>query len=171
MPVETVLLLGNPILREKSINVEELNHIKTQQIITNLSDTLTYFQTQEGLGRGLAAPQIGVLEKIIVYKTPGAPEVMINPNILKMSTKKIMVWDSCFCFNLAFFIKVERFREVKVEYQNRTGKKEVIYAKNDLAELFQHEIDHLNGILATDRLISLQDIMTREEWDRQLRRR
>ncbi len=48
MPVETVLLLGNPILREKSINVEELNHIKTQQIITNLSDTLTYFQTQEG---------------------------------------------------------------------------------------------------------------------------
>ncbi len=169
MPVESVLLLGNPILREKSINVEEFNHFKTQQTITNLVDTLTHFQTQEGLGRGLAAPQIGVLEKIIVFRTPGAPDVMINPNILEMSTEKFLVWDSCFCFNLAFFIKVERFREVKVEYQNRIGEKEVTHAKNSLAELFQHEIDHLNGILATDRLVSLQDIMTREEWDRQLR--
>lgn len=166
MPVVPVLLLGDPLLREKSTSVENFNQEEMLCTITNLVDTLTHLQAQEGLGRGLAAPQIGVLKRIIVLRTPGAPEVMINPQIHETSTEKFLVWDSCFCFQLAIFVKVERFREVLIEYQDTNGVYQTITAKDALAELFQHEIDHLDGILALDRMTSPQDIMMREEWEK-----
>ena len=104
MPVVSVLLLGNPLLREKSSPVDFSSQENTRQILTDLNDTLTYLKVQKGLGRGLAAPQIGILKQMIVYKTPGAPEVMINPQIHAIRSEKFQVWDSCFCFNLDFFV-------------------------------------------------------------------
>lgn len=169
MPVLPVLLLGNPLLREKSIPVEDFTQKETQRTSANLIDTLVHLQKQEGLGRGLAAPQIGFLKQIIVFKTQGTPEVMINPQILQTSAEKFLVWDSCFCFKLAFFVKVERFQKIRIEYQDPMGEREVIDAKDSLAELFQHEIDHLNGILAIDHMTSTQNICMREEWETQFR--
>lgn len=161
-----VLLLGNPLLREKSDPIEDFNHKMLERTIVNLKDTLLYLQRQEGVGRGLAAPQLGVLKQIIVYNTPGAPEVMINPQIQEMSTETFYVWDSCFCFKLDFFVEVERFRKIHVKYQDINGVQQVINAENDLAELFQHEIDHLHGILAVNRMTSERNIIMHEEWNK-----
>ncbi|MFQ6123059.1 MAG: peptide deformylase [Candidatus Heimdallarchaeota archaeon] len=167
MPVLPILLLGNPLLREQTSPVETFNLKELQHTIINMEDTLIHLQKQEGLGRGLAAPQIGVLKQIIVFKTPGAPHVMINPKIREMSSEQFVVWDSCFCFKLAFFVEVKRFQKISVEYQDAKGVQKVIDAENALAELFQHEIDHLNGILAIDRMISTRRILMREEWENQ----
>ncbi|MFX0202718.1 MAG: peptide deformylase [Candidatus Hodarchaeota archaeon] len=167
MLVLPILLLGNPLLREQSSPVEDFNQKELQQTITNMEDTLAHLQKQEGLGRGLAAPQIGIPKQIIVFKTSGAPNVMINPKIRETSTDKFLVWDSCFCFKLAFFVEVERFQKICVEYQDTKGVREVIDAEDTLAELFQHEIDHLHGVLAIDRMTSTQRICMREEWENQ----
>lgn len=169
MPVIPVLLLGNPLLRENSDPIEDFNHKVLERTIVNLKDTLLYLQRQEGVGRGLAAPQLGDLKQIIVYNAPGAPEVMINPQIQEMSTEIFCVWDSCFCFKIDFFIEVERFRKIRVKYQDINGVQKVINADNELAELFQHEIDHLHGILAVDRMTSSRNIVMREEWNKRFR--
>ncbi len=92
---------------------------------------------------------------------------MINPKIRGTSTEMFLVWDSCFCFELAFFVEVERFQKIIVEYQDIKGVREVIEAEDALAELFQHEIDHLHGVLAIDRMTSTQRICMREEWENQ----
>ncbi|MFQ5819871.1 MAG: peptide deformylase [Candidatus Heimdallarchaeota archaeon] len=169
MPVLPILLLGNPLLREKSSPIENFNQKELQRTITNMEDTLVHLQKQEGLGRGLAAPQIGVFKQIIVFQTPGAPHVMINPKIREMSKNKFLVWDSCFCFKLAFFVEVERFQKISVEYQDIKGVREVIDSEDALAELFQHEIDHLHGVLAIDRMTSTRRICMREEWENQFK--
>jgi len=169
MPEVPVLLLGNPLLREKSDPIEDFNHKELERTIVNLRDTLLHLQRQEGVGRGLAAPQLGVLKQIIVFCTPDAPDVMINPQIQETSTETFCVWDSCFCFKLDFFVKVERFRKIRVTYQDIKGVQKVIDAENELAELFQHEIDHLHGILAVDRIISGRNIIMREEWENRFR--
>ena len=77
---------------------------------------------------------------------------MINPKIQETSAETFCVWDSCFCFKLAFFVKVERFRKIRVEYQDIIGVQKVLTAEDELAELFQHEIDHLDGILFIERM-------------------
>lgn len=167
MPVLPILLLGNPLLREQSSLVEDFDQKALQHTITNMEDTLVHLQEQEGLGRGLAAPQIGILKQIIVFKTSGAPNIMINPKIREMSADKFLVWDSCFCFKLAFFVEVERFQKINVEYQDLKGVRKVIDVEDALSELFQHEIDHLHGVLAIDRMTSTRRICMREEWENQ----
>lgn len=94
---------------------------------------------------------------------------MINPQIQETSTETFCVWDSCFCFKLDFFVEVERFRKIRVKYQDINGVQQVINAENELVELFQHEIDHLHGIFAVDRITSGRNIIMREEWNKRFR--
>jgi peptide deformylase len=91
--------------------------------------------------------------------------VMINPHIIRKSEETFEVWDSCFSADLAFFGKTIRHKAITVEYvdENRDRAREDF--ADDLSELFQHEIDHLDGILFTDRIIDNQIIM-RSEWER-----
>ena len=91
--------------------------------------------------------------------------LIINPVILEKSKEKFEVWDSCFSADVAFFCKTLRHKQIKVEFINEKGQTETRQFENDLSELFQHEIDHLDGILFTDRVISNQ-IMMRTEWEK-----
>jgi peptide deformylase len=79
------------------------------------------------------------------------------------------VWDSCFSFNVGFFVLVDRLWNVKVEYSDLKGNKQALEAKGELSELLQHEIDHLDGVLATDRMKNKQAIMMRSEWEKLFR--
>ncbi len=96
---------------------------------------------------------------------------MINPEIIERSAEKIVVWDACLSF-LSIFMQVERHREVKVRYQDLQGE----VARNsggptekDFAELLQHEIDHLDGVLAVDRITDMRTLCTREEFEKRYR--
>ena len=130
----------------------------------DLEDTLSDLKRRYGMGRGLAAPQIGYQKRLILVSQRPEPIFMVNPKIVRRSAKLLDVWDSCFSFALAFFVRIPRWEEIKVSYQDELGEPQVLLAVGDLSELLQHEIDHLDGVLATDHLRSTKDILMRDEW-------
>jgi peptide deformylase len=136
-----------------------------------MADTLAHWRATTGYGRGIAAPQLGELKRVVFLKLSGVePWPLINPTIIECSEEKIMVWDACLSF-LSIFMQVERRRQITVRYQNLYGETLEFEAGDDrnLSELLQHEIDHLDGILAIDRVIDLKTICTREEFEKRYR--
>jgi peptide deformylase len=142
-----------------------------RDLVRDLADTLSHWRAETGYGRGIAAPQIGVLQRVVFLKLPGTePWALINPEIVERSKEKIVVWDACLSF-LSIFMQVERHREIAVRYQKLDGEAVEVEAseENNLSELLQHEIDHLDGILAIDRVIDVKTIVTREEFEKRYR--
>jgi len=171
MPIRPILQLGNPLLREKCAPVANPQSNDVRALVEDLSDTLAHWRAQTGYGRGIAAPQLGVLQRVIFLKLPGAePWPLINPEIVRASAEKIVVWDACLSF-LAIFMQVERHRQITVRYQTIEGATAEVEAgeERDLSELLQHEIDHLDGILAIDRVTDVKTICTREEFEKRYR--
>lgn len=171
MPIRSVLQLGDPLLREKSFSVEDPSSPEIVELVRDLADTLAHWRSTTGYGRGIAAPQLGVLRCVIFLKLPDAePWPLINPEIIRSSEEKIIVWDACLSF-LSIFMQVQRSRKITVRYQNLTGETLEFEAGDDrnLSELLQHEIDHLDGILAIDRVVDLKTICTREEFEKRYR--
>ncbi|MFX0064900.1 MAG: peptide deformylase [Candidatus Hermodarchaeota archaeon] len=165
MAIKEVLMIGDPILREKSALVTDFGE-ELQEIIQDLKDTLTHLQKTKKIGRALAAPQIGYMKKVIYYGLPDRSFVMVNPEITLKSPEKFWVWDSCFSFDVAFFVEIQRYKNIKVEYQNEKGELQMREFNDDLSELVQHETDHLEGILATDHLTDVKKIISRQEWEK-----
>jgi peptide deformylase len=171
MAVKTVLQLGNPLLRQTAVAVQNPAAGEIDQLIRDLADTLAHWRSTTGYGRGIAAPQLGVLQRVIFLQLPGAePWPLINPEIIERSQEKIIVWDACLSF-LSIFMQVERHRQVTIRYQNLNGDRLEFKAGDDrnLSELLQHEIDHLDGILAIDRIVDTKTICTREEFEKRYR--
>ena len=163
--IKEILLIGNPELTKKSVEVSDFGK-ELQGLIIDLKDTIIDFQKRKGMGRGIAAPQIGVLKKVLYLHLPDRSFALVNPEIIRKSEETMEVWDSCFSFDVAFFVKTERFRSIKIRYQNEKGKVIEEIFNDDLSELLQHEIDHLHGVLATDHLKSNKDIILRAEWEK-----
>ncbi|HRW62541.1 MAG TPA: peptide deformylase [Bacteroidales bacterium] len=165
MAVKEILLLGNSVLRQKSEDVTIFNG-ELDNLIKDLKDTLIDFQERKKTGRAIAAPQIGVLKKLVYIHMPDRSFALINPRIVEKSEKKIDVWDSCFSFDVAFYILTKRHKTIKVRYQDEKGTVVEEIFTDDLSELLQHEIDHLHGILATDYLTDKNHIIMRAEWEK-----
>jgi len=159
--IRPILQLGNPTLRKKSLPVNIQNE-DIKNIITDLTDTFHEAQRKFKYGSGIAAPQIGVLKRIIFIDMSGFKSELINPRILKTSNKTFEVWDSCFSFNVSFFVLVDRYYSIEVEYFDQKGERHTIKAEDKLSELLQHEIDHLDGILAIDRMKDNKIVMRSE---------
>lgn len=171
MPVRPILQLGDPLLRQKALKVEDPTVPELHGLVHDLADTLAHWRSETGYGRGIAAPQLGELKRVIFLKLPEAePWPLINPEIVESSKEKIIVWDACLSF-LSIFMQVERHREVTVRYQTLHGETREFEAgdQRNLSELLQHEIDHLDGILAIDRVIDVKTICTREEFEKRYR--
>lgn len=164
MPAREILLLGNPILRQPCAAVKAPQSGDVQSIITDLRDTLSGFRSRHGYGRGIAAPQIGLSQKIIFVNTDytGA---LINPTIVRRSRTKFRLWDDCFSFP-DILVHVERNYSIEVTFVDEQGKKKQLRAEGSFSELLQHEIDHLNGVLAVDRAIDSKHIILRSEYER-----
>lgn len=151
MAIKEILLLGNPKLYNVSSVVKktELDSIKV--IVDDLHDTLIDFRKRYGAGRAIAAPQIGVFKRIL-YMYIDKPEVFINP-VLEYENEEMMeVWDDCMSFP-DLLVKVSRYRRCTIEYYDLNWEEKVLELEGDLAELLQHEYDHLDGILAVQRAI------------------
>ena len=171
MAVRPVLQLGDPLLRKKCALVEDPTSIGIKELVEDLQDTLAHWRSTTGYGRGIAAPQIGMLQRVIFLKLPGVePWPLVNPEIVESSEERVVVWDACLSF-LSIFMQVERRRWVTVRYQNLEGESLSFDAGDDrdLSELMQHEIDHLDGILAIDRVVDVKSICTREEFEKRYR--
>jgi len=157
-----VLQLGNPVLRERSTRVEDFSELHSLQ--EDLGDTLSHWRSTTGYGRGIAAPQIGVLKRV-VFINIDRPWLLINPSITWMSQERMTVWDACLSY-LCIFFQVSRAEKIKVSYQDENGREKEVVAEGVLSELLQHEIDHLDGILAIDRVLDVRTICTREEYEK-----
>lgn len=166
MAVKKIYKLGSKVLRKKSEKVHNFDE-ELKSKVEDLKDTLFNFQKDYGIGRAIAAPQIGYHQKIIYFNKSDKELLMINPKILEKGEETFEVWDSCFSFDVSFFVKVKRAKRIKVKYQDIEGIAHIKEFEDDLSELFQHEIDHLYGILATDHLESNKDIILREVWEKE----
>jgi peptide deformylase len=171
MAIRTVLQLGDPALREIAKPVDDPTSPEIRALVEDLSETLAYWKSATGYGRAIAAPQIGSALRVIFLQLPGAePWPFVNPAITERSEEKIVVWDACLSF-LSIFMQVERHRQITGKYQDLLGEWHEIQAgeEQNLSELLQHEIDHLDGILAVDRVTDIRTMCTREEFEKRYR--
>ena len=147
MAIRKLRLEGDEILKKKSREVEIIDE-KIQILIDDMIETMHKYN-----GVGLAAVQVGILKRIIVidlYDDKG-PIVMINPVIQKTKGEQ-EVEEGCLSFPNQF-AKVVRPEEVVAEYTNREGKRTRVKAKELLAQVISHEVDHLNGEVFMDKII------------------
>jgi len=171
LAVRTVLQLGDPGLREVAARVADPASPEIRVLVQDLADTLAHWRASTGYGRGIAAPQIGAARRVIFLQFPGTePWPLVNPEITWRGEEKIVVWDACLSF-LSIFMQVERHREIVVRYQDLRGAWKEVRAgeEGNLSELLQHEIDHLDGILAIDRITDMRTMCTREEFEKRYR--
>jgi len=141
----------NPVLKRRSEEVKEITP-EIKELVLNMTETMVKNQ-----GIGLAASQIGELKRIIVSQTENGPRVFINPEIIKKSKETEIKEEGCLSFP-ELFLKIKRAKEIEVEFLNLSGEKIKIKTEGLLARVFQHEIDHLNGILFIDRLDFFQKL-------------
>jgi peptide deformylase len=161
--VRNILQLGNPVLRVKCMPVKSFGGEELPSLVKDLQDTLRHFQQNNGFGRGIAAPQVGTTRRVIFIHIE-RPMALINPVITERSRRFMALWDDCFSFpNL--LVKVKRHMWVEVRYRDINGKKCHMRAEHALSELLQHEIDHINGILAIDRALDSKHIILRTEFE------
>lgn len=151
MAIHDILLLGNPKLYEKSnpVKREEVNTFLPQ--INLMFDTVKDFREKYNCGRAIATPQIG-LQKRIIGLNIEKPVAMINPVLSDLSSETFEIWDDCMSFpNL--LVKVKRHKSLTLSFYDLDWNKQTWNLEGDMAELIQHEYDHLDGILATQRAI------------------
>jgi len=151
MAVKDILLLGDPRLHEvcAAYDLSDLAHVKN--IVADLHDTMTAFRLRHGFGRAMAAPQIGELGRL-VYMNIDSPVALINPVISQLSDEKMFLWDDCMSFP-DLLVKVPRHRTCTITFRDLDWQEVTWRLEGGLSELLQHECDHLDGILATQRAL------------------
>ena len=163
-----IIQLGHPILRSQAQPVENFTDKQLQQLIDSLIETATAAN-----GVGIAAPQVSQSYRLFIIASrpspryPHAPtmkpKAMINPKIIAHSDEKSKDWEGCLSVP-GLRGKIPRYRTIEVEYRNRDGQLQQEILTDFVARIFQHELDHLNGLVFLDRLESQEDLFTEEEY-------
>lgn len=150
MTIKPVFTNPNPILRKPSVEIDE-SEITSSSIKTLIKDLKETMAVERGVG--IAAPQVGVHLRIILIDIGSSgPKAFINPRIVRTSLRKIDSEEGCLSVPGVFGI-VRRYRGVVVEAYNEKAEPITIRAEEFPATVFQHEIDHLNGILFIDKVV------------------
>jgi peptide deformylase len=168
MPARRILQLGDPTLRQSSCLVQSVE--QAAPVLADLRDTLHEFRRVHGFGRGISAIQIGHPLRIVFIEFQGTAYSLINPSLDGLSEKKMRLWDDCFSFP-GLLVYVERSVSAILHYQDEHARPRTLEAEGPLSELLQHEVDHLDGVLAIDRAIDRNSFCTREEFERRHGRR
>jgi peptide deformylase len=143
--VYQIVEIGDPVLREKAKVVTKFN-ASLEKLLANMADTM-----YDAEGVGLAAPQIGVLKRVVVIDVGEGLLELINPRIIEWRGEDI-AQEGCLSIP-GRQGNVKRSEWVKVQYQDRTGQEKMMEGDGLLARALQHEIDHLEGILFVDKLV------------------
>lgn len=164
--------IGNPILRTRANGVPDVKSPATQTLIDDLLATVGKVN-----GVGLAAPQISQSKRIFIIAShpnpryPNAPfmepTAVINPVILSHTGDLVKDWEGCLSIP-GIRALVPRYAEVTVSYTDRTGTSVKRRFTDFIARIFQHENDHLDGILFLDRITSSKEIISEYEYQKLL---
>lgn len=145
MTVKAIVPFGDPILRKVARPVDPVN-ARALKILDDMAETL-----YDSDGRaGLAAPQIGILRRLIVMDCGEGLIELINPEIVEMNGEQIGP-EACLSYP-GYYGYVQRANYVKVKTLNRQGETLILEGEDYLARCMQHEIDHLNGVLFVDQI-------------------
>lgn len=163
-----ILQLGHPILRQPAQWVDDVHAAYIQQTLCLMQNVLADTQ-----GVGLAAPQIGISQQIIIIASrpspryPHAPSmeplVMINPSFTSDGTIQEKDWEGCLSIP-ALRAQVPRFQQLTAHYTDRHGQTNTMTLQGFIARIFQHEYDHLHGIVYLDRVDRPTDIIAESEY-------
>ncbi|SNS77779.1 peptide deformylase [Anaerovirgula multivorans] len=143
MAIRQIRLFDDEILRKKSKIVEVIDD-RIRQILNDMADTM--YSTENG--GGLAAPQIGILKRLVVIDMGQGLIKLVNPMIISHEGYQEVI-EGCLSIPNRYG-KLKRPAKVTVQALNENGKKIILTGTGDLAKCFCHEIDHLEGILFTD---------------------
>lgn len=162
MTVRALHVLGSPVLREHAKPVKTVDD-DVRQVVEDLFETM-----RAAKGVGLAANQIGVARRVAVVDVGDEdppPLALINPMIVERSEEEETAEEGCLSIP-DIFGDVERSARIVVEALDASGKRFRVEAKGYKARAIQHEIDHLDGILAVDRATGLDPFAFRREWEK-----
>jgi peptide deformylase len=173
MTIHPITQVGDPVLRRPAgpLSREALSDPRTQQFIDDLIDT-----KRAAAGAGLAANQVGDARRIAVveiepgnprypYKPPYPLTVLVNPRVVSASSEMVEINEGCLSVP-GLRGTVARHAEVEVEFEDREGVTQRVAVAGLSAGTFQHEIDHLDGVLFLDRVSDPRSLTTWEMFDR-----
>jgi len=165
MAVRRIRQLGDPILRVRCDPVHDPGSPAVRLLADDLRDTLRAARTKYDFGRALAAPQIGAPVRVVLVQVGKFRACMVNPEITDVGSEDFLVWDDCFSFpNL--LVRVNRAFRATLRYTDIKGKAVTMDLEGPMAELLQHELDHLDGILALDQPAGLDPFAFKAEWEK-----
>jgi peptide deformylase len=158
MAILPVIKMDNPVLHQKAKKVKNIDS-SIQKLINDMIDTMYEID-----GVGLAAPQVGVPLQVVVFQLPDDEDVtvLINPEIVKGSEESEMMSEGCLSLP-GYRGEVKRLTSVTVIGRNRQGKMIRIKGEGLLAQVLQHEIDHINGVVFVDHLESPDKLYKTED--------
>lgn len=166
--------LGHPVLRGRAAKVEDCNAPELASVIDDMLATLL-----DSNGVGLAAPQIYEPNRIIIVASkpnaryPTAPHmkpiVMLNPRFQPCSDERRKDWEGCLSIP-GIRALVPRYRHIEVRYDDLQGKPQLCRYDDFIARIFQHEYDHLEGLVFLDRVEDNRDIVSEKEFLKQVQR-
>ena len=167
-----IVQLGDPVLRSPAQSVDDIRDERIQKLVDDLIATVG-----QANGVGIAAPQVTESYRLFIVASrpnpryPNAPEMeptaIINPKIIAHSTEVVKGWEGCLSIP-GIRGWVPRYQAIEVEYIDRDGNLQKQEFTDFVARIFQHEYDHLDGIVFLDRLESTQDIMTEQEYQKRV---
>ncbi|GAM65307.1 peptide deformylase [Vibrio ishigakensis] len=163
--------LGHPVLRQRAQVVDDILANDCQALISEMIDTV-----EQASGVGIAAPQIYKSLRIFIMSSkpnpryPDAPlmpiTAIINPKIIDASSEMEKGWEGCLSVpSMRGF--VPRHKTISVRYHDQKGQVQEMEFNGFLARIFQHELDHLDGLTFIDRLESTKDLISESEWYQQ----
>jgi peptide deformylase len=164
MAVRNIVLMGNPSLRGVAAPVDDPTAPEIASLAKDMRDTL-----EEIDGVGLAAPQIEVAKRVVIYRVPdfripaGAKmrpvpwTVMVNPVIESLSDEKKPIWERCLSLP-GLYGRVPRYVHITISFQTMDGQREEREARGYHAMLLQHECDHLDGYLYPMRMTDMSQL-------------
>jgi len=162
---DPILPLGDPRLRIVCEQVKDVGDRTFQAENQRLKAALNAFRSEWGFGRGIAAPQIGIPKRFVSINLGEGTHTLINPGIKWRSPETFTLWDDCMCFP-DLLVRVRRNLSVSISYLDELGEpKAWEHLGQAESELLQHELDHLDGVLATDLALDARSIIYRTAFE------
>lgn len=159
--MSTILQLGDPRLRLVSATVAP-NDPQLHQQLKDLSGALQSFRAKYSWGRAISLPQLGIAKRAIAFDLGAGPFFTLNPEVKWSSPETFELWDDCMCMP-SIAVRVKRACSLTLSFLDDSMQVKCFdQVSSELSELIQHELDHLDGILFTDRMIPEWGVVARE---------
>ena len=155
-----ILLLGDARLYQVCEPVRREELAAMPALIADMRDTILAYRRKMGAGRAIAAPQIGVMKRVVCMCLQDEPVAFLNPALSFPDGEMMEVLDDCMSFP-HLLVRLKRHRRCVVRYRDLDWAEREWALEGDLSELLQHECDHLDGVLATMRAASPRDFVMR----------